>query len=96
MEFKCYFFMKIYEKRHGHCIKCFSNNVANITRVIQKVLPVGSYLCSGKRYAFKIFYNNTFDLWLHCVKISFLYLLYFFLGAPNSPAGFGAPETEKK
>ena len=66
------------------------------TRVIQKVLPVGSYLCSGKWNAFKIFYNNTFNLWLHCVKISFLNLLYFFLGVPNTPAGFGAPETDKK
>ena len=66
------------------------------TRVIQKVLPVGSYLCSGKWYAFKIFYNNTFDLWLQCMKISSVYLLYIFLGAPNTPAGFGAPETDKK
>ena len=44
----------------------------------------------------KFFYNNTFNLWLHCAKISSLYLLYFFLGAPNTPAGFGAPETETK
>ena len=83
---------------YQYLLKSFLQVIGKIltTRVIQKVLPVGSYLCSGKWYAFKIFYNNTFNFWLHCVKISFLKLLYFFLGAPNTPEGFGAPETDKK
>ena len=82
-------------RSHTNFSTCCRSEFACSTRVIQKVLPVGSYLCSGIWCAFKIFHINTCNLWLHCVKISFLYLSWFFLGAPHTSGRFGAPETVK-